>query len=185
MNQTRLLRLSTFIRGTQNRRKLLLISSGSLIIILLCSVTYFSVTRRVPPYSSSKPARILPLDVEAVVDGYQINDESGEKVLRFEGKRLIRRGEKFWGVRSTVMKRNFFENVKGTYTFKKGTLKFSANEASWGLSGDSPIFLKGNVEVTINDKKYRQGNKALIYLQTGFVEVEGSLVPIIGPGSHT
>jgi hypothetical protein len=185
MIQTKLLRLSSFARGTNNSRKLLLISSGCLIVILICSVGYFSATRRVPAQTSSKHARIFPLDVEAVVNDYQINDESGEKILRFEGKRLVRRGEKFWGVRSTIIKKNFFENVKGTYSFKKRILKFSATEASWGLTGASPIYLKGNVEITVNDKKYRRGNKALIYLQTGVVEIEGDLVSIMGSGSHT
>ena len=173
------------MQGSPRARKILFLIFGSLIALLVCLTAFFFMSRIRHMHPPLKPARALPLDVEAVIDEYRVNDESEGKVLRFEGKRLVRRGEKFWGVRSTVVKRNFFEDVKGTYSFKKALLRFSAREASWGLTGDSPIFLKGNVEIIVNDKKYDHASRALIHLQTGVVEVEGKPVPMLNPGSRT
>ncbi len=177
--------MSAFVKGLPAGRKAALISSGCFAVVLICSVAYFCTFRGMHGQPHAARTISLPLDVEAVIDDYRINQESGEKSLRFEGKRLVRRGKKFLGVRTTVVKDNCFENVKGTYTFREGVLKFSAKEAVWGLTDASPIFLKGDVEVTINDKRLHQAQRALIHLETGVVEMEGNLLPIRGAGSHT
>ena len=159
--------------------KVALIAACCFIVLLLSSALYFFASAPRPQSGMiSRPA--LPLDVDAVVHNYKITDEKGDNVLRFEGKRLVRRGQKYWGVRSTIAKNNFFEDVRGTYVFKKGVVKFSAKEASWGFTDDSPILLKGNVEVTINNKQYHHTTAALIKLKTGIVELNGDSFSITG-----
>ena len=171
--------MTTSIGNLFKNHKFALIAACCFIVLLLSSTAYFFASAPCPQSGMiTRPA--LPLDVDAIVHNYQITNEKGNNILRFEGKRLVRRGQKCWGVRSTIAKNNFFEDVRGTFIFNNGVVKFNANEASWGFSDDSPILLKGNVEVTINNKQYHHTTAALIKLKTGIVELNGDSFSITG-----
>lgn len=171
--------LTTSTGNLFKNHKFALIAACCFIVLLLSSTVYFFASAPCPQSAMiTRPA--LPLDVDAIVHNYKITNEKGDNVLRFEGKRLVRRGQKYWGVRSTIAKNNFFEDVRGTFVFNNGFVKFSAKEASWWFSDDSPILLKGNVEVTINNKQYHNATAALIKLITGIVELNGDSFSIAG-----
>ncbi len=114
----------------------------------------------------------LPDDVDYVLKGYKYS-ETGERMeIRISGKRVIRRGQEFLGLRSNLVKTNFFEDIRGTLHTRKGHLAFTASEAEWSALATQPFILKKNVSVTLNGNQMNYIKSARLYLKKGVLEID-------------
>lgn len=125
----------------------------------------------------SKPSgqQSLPEDVELKVEGYSFNEKYDGVEVRIDGKRIIRRGRRVLGLRSNLVKTNFFEEIKGSLRSGKGVFTFSAKNGEWEADGSRPFVLRGDVAVTVNGKPIENVENARIFFKQGRLEVNNNM----------
>jgi len=112
----------------------------------------------------------IPDDVERVVKGYTYReDDNGLKIL-ISGDQIIYRGRKILGLRSNIVKKTFFDSIRGELKSDKATVVFSASDAEWDLSPTSSLELRQDVEVIFNGKKIKGIKKASLNFRLGVLE---------------
>lgn len=115
----------------------------------------------------------LPSDVDSVADDFHFHYDKAGLAIELNGKRMIRRGEMFLGVRSGVMKRNFLHNVDGSCRRGSNKVIFKAQEAEWDMKVNAPLTLKQVSWVCINSEKLNDVGQVRINFQKGIVTVYG------------
>jgi hypothetical protein len=156
-----------------NRRFLLIflpILIGCLAVALIMAV----VSKQEEPTTTSiPPLQKLPDDVEMVLKRYDFR-ETGEGLdIEISGNQVVHRGRKILGLRSNLFKATFFKNIRGTIRTDKADAEFSAADAEWNTASSSPLLLRGNVAVSINNRRISDVKTARIYLRQGVIEVNG------------
>jgi hypothetical protein len=113
----------------------------------------------------------LPDDVEKVQEGFRYSEVNGGVQVDISGKRMLRRGRKVLGLRSTLVKTNFFQDITGTLHTRKNTLTFSASKAEWDTLATGPFILRNDIVVSLNGQAIPRISRARIYFQQGLLEV--------------
>lgn len=148
--------------------KIFLIVAGIVLIVLSVSV----VLSRKPKTVSAH----LPDDVDSVVENYQFKHTSDEEYIEVSGRRIVRRGGRFLGVRSNLLKKNYLADIKGVYRTGQKVLRFGAKEAEWEMKTEAPLFLKEGFWVDISNIIIdNSGVKTVkIDFKKGFIETSGT-----------
>ena len=144
----------------------------ALLLFLLGGSVYMGITH-VPPekWNGRRP---LPLDAESLVDGFRFSHDFPGGCLKFTGKRLVRRGQKFFAVRSMVIKKNFFDDVSSFYKDRRNKVDFAAEKAEWDLVLDKPLHLEGIRRLRINGMDITNTGYASICCSEHTVTVHGN-----------
>jgi hypothetical protein len=127
-------------------------------------------SQRTPSYGK---ASHLPADVESVVRDFRYEHTEKEQTIMFEGTRIIRRGKRFFGVRSMLARQNFFEDVTGTLKWRNSTVLFKASRAQWALTFRKPLVLEEKVNLVVNGRAISNITLAILDCQKGIIEVKG------------
>jgi len=114
----------------------------------------------------------LPDDVDTVMEGYRFSSTVGDIQVSVRGRRIVRRGRQVLGLRSNLVKTNFYEDVAGTLRAKKGTLSFSSSAAEWNSRVSQPLILKKNVFLIVNGKRLSKVKSARIHCEQALLEVD-------------
>ncbi len=126
--------------------------------------------------SATKPLqekiKPLPEDVENVMKEYSFQETNGDLQITISGKQIVRRGKKILGLRSNLVKTNFFQEIRGTVKTPKGIMQFSASDAEWDADTAHPLILTKNIEVTLHDKAYDHVKNARIYFRNSLIEID-------------
>lgn len=115
--------------------------------------------------------RPLPADVEGTVTGYIFRDLREGCNIEVRGQRVTRRGKKVLGLRTNLLKTNYFEKVAGEIRSRSRIVSFSADNGEGTMAGDSPLVLKGNVFVRMNGKNIPNIQVVHMYLQSGRMKI--------------
>lgn len=154
-------------------RKTVIMSSAVIICLFTISLYFiFSQNNKWPTVKKISHNR-LPPDVETVVNDYAFRNTSGSVDVSLEGKKITRRGVKFLGVRSNVVKSNYFSDIKGSWKFGTKQVEFSAGEGEWDLTLDEPLVLRHNVHITIDGKLADTDDMAKIVFGKGIIKTYG------------
>ena len=152
------------------KRRIVLYLSIISVFAILSSAIYFVTGGRLESKKSDH-AFTMPTDVQAYAEDFHFfSDEGGIKV-EISGKRMVRRGARFLYVRSMVVKKNYFEDIKGKISGMGKELAFSAREGE--LNGKA-LFLKGNVQIQ-SGKEKSHFERATIDLGSGRVHGENEM----------
>lgn len=115
----------------------------------------------------------LPDDVERVIEGYSYRETDNGLSIDISGNRVIHRGRQIMGLRSNLIKTTYFETIRGTLRSEKVEVKFSASEAEWDTKPSSPLLLRRNVLISVNNRPLHGVRTARIYFQQRVMEVRG------------
>jgi hypothetical protein len=121
----------------------------ALVLFLLGTASYMTLTHT--PHKKPVTPRPLPLDAESLIRDFRFSHDFPGGSLKFTGKQLVRRGQKFFAVRSMVIKKNFFNDISGFYKDRRNEVEFAAEKAEWDLVLDKPLYLEGLKRLRIND----------------------------------
>ncbi|MGD0230722.1 MAG: hypothetical protein ABSC19_10245 [Syntrophorhabdales bacterium] len=143
----------------------------ALLLLLLAGSVYMAITHT-PPGKWSAP-RPLPLDAESLIRDFRFSHDFPGGYLTFTGKQLVRRGQKFFAVRSMIIKTNFFDDISGLYKDGRNKVEFDAERAEWDLVLDKPLDLKGIKHLRINGTDITNKGYASIYCSEHTVTVYG------------
>jgi len=154
------------------RRKAILLLSVTAAVLISGTAVSFLVRHTMAP-GKAVPVRPLPLDADSLVKDFRLSHEFPGGSLTMTGTRVVRRGQKFLAVRSTIMKTNFFDNISGTYRDKKNKVEFAADKAEWDLVLDKPLSLEGVRQLTMNETTIRDIRRAKINFGKHLVTVYG------------
>jgi hypothetical protein len=138
------------------------------VVFIVVKVTCLPLLRK---QSAAAPVPPLPEDVESVLKGYKYSETNGGLQINISGRQIIRRGKKILGLRSNLVKTNFFEEINGTVMGPKGSIIFSASDAEWDADTRHPLMLKKNIAVTINGEAFSRVRTAKIFFNQGRIEV--------------
>jgi hypothetical protein len=143
-----------------------------LVLVLTLRLVSFRNARPKPRHESGqKVLNELPDDVENVLEGYKYSENSNDMQIKMFGKRIVRRGRQVLGLRSNLVKSNFYEDIRGAFRTEKGTLIFSASEAEWNSTVAEPLILMKAVSATLNGKPLHDIKSAKLYFEQGLLEV--------------
>ena len=123
-----------------------------------------------------KPApvvRPLPLDADSLVKDFTFSRDLPDGSLMIRGKQVVRRGRRFFAVRSTVLKTTSFDDVSGVYTDRKNKVEFTARKAEWDLLLDTPLTLQEVERLSINDTTLEHLRTTKIFFDKHVVRVYG------------
>lgn len=158
---------------SKGRRILLIlfpILIGCLSAALVLSIVY---RQKVPTSPANDTPRKLPDDVDMVMERYKLQETDEGLKVDISGNRVVHRGRKILGLRSNLVKTTYFENIRGTVSSEKALVRFSASDAEWDATSSSPLVLRGNIVLCINDRRFNDVKNARIYLRQGILEVAG------------
>ena len=162
-----------------NRRFILILLAlliGCMTIALIRAV----VSREKELKSVSKPQlQKLPDDVEMVLKKYEFRETDDGMEIEISGNQIVHRGREILGLRSNLVKATYFQNIRGKLNSTKGKIEFSAKDAEWDTTSSSPLLLRRNVSVSINNKQLADVKNARIYLKQGVMEVTGDQKMVI------
>lgn len=113
----------------------------------------------------------LPADVEHVLEGYQYTETVDKLQISISGKKIIRRGRRVLGLRSNLVKANFFEEVHATIKYDQGQIIFSASAGEWDANSSHPFSLKEKVSMSINGKAIPRIKSAKVYLKQRIIQL--------------
>jgi hypothetical protein len=157
---------------TTDRRILILISLA--IAGLIGALATVMVPQLREPIAVSPPTRPkLPDDVERVIEGYTYQETDNGLTIDISGNRVIHRGREMLGFRSNLIKATYFETIRGTLRSNKGNVEFSASDAEWDTKPSSPLILRRDVVVSVNNRHMSHVKTARIYFRQGVLEVTG------------
>jgi hypothetical protein len=117
--------------------------------------------------------------VESVVRDFQYEHTERECTLKFAGTKIIRRGKRFFGVRSMVARQNFFEDITGTLKWRNSTVRFEASRAQWALTFRKPFLLEEKVTLVVNGQTMGNATLAILDCQKGIIEVKGETPQVV------
>lgn len=151
-----------------------------MLCIILASISLLTIIAVRTPLLNERSAAVpvnqknatLPEDVENVLKHYTYSEQSNQLHIEISGKQIVRRGKKILGLRSNLVKTNFFEDINGSVSGPSGKLAFSASDAEWDIDPAHPLLLKKNVSVTVNNRTFPNAKNARIYFRQGVVEVK-------------
>jgi hypothetical protein len=123
-----------------------------------------------PPPADDLPT--LPADVEGVMTGFIYHDISEGCNMEIRGAKVVRRGREILGLRTNLMKTGYFEKISGDFRTRKGAFRFAAAQAEWAMAGNSPIILRGNIQLLVNGKDIAGVRQLNIYPRSGVMEVK-------------
>lgn len=146
----------------------ILLSIGIVVLKVVNNDVYRLKTRSEP---TPNTLHTLPVDVEKVQEGFRYSEVNGGIQAEVSGKRIVRRGRKVLGLRSTLVKTNFFQDITGTLHTQKNTLTFSASKAEWDTLATSPFILRKDIVVSLNGKVIPHIKRAKVYFQKGALEI--------------
>jgi hypothetical protein len=150
------------------------------VVVSLVAIGLAFLGGRFSPHTSSHgPASHLPADVESVVRDFQYEHTEKDCTLKFEGTKIIRRGKRFFGVRSMVARQNFFEDITGTLRWRNSTVRFEASRAQWALTFRKPLVLEEKVNLVVNGQAIEEITLAILDLQKGIIEVKGETPQVV------
>lgn len=153
------------------------------ILLLVIAVSVALLSLYVKAKRGNETARpklgVLPEDVERVLEGYRYMETNDNVRIAISGKRIIRRGRKVLGLRSNLVKTNFFESVSGTLRTDKKTVVFSAADAEWDADPSHPFILKRSVSLAVNERLFSHVKNAKIYFKQGVLEIDADRNEII------
>jgi hypothetical protein len=129
------------------------------------------LSQRAPSYGQVSH---LPADVESVVRDFRYEHTEKERTIMFEGTRIIRRGKRFFGVRSMLARQNFFEDITGTLKWRNSTVLFKASRAQWALTFRKPLVLEEKVNLVVNGQTIPDITLAILDCHKGIIEVKGA-----------
>jgi hypothetical protein len=159
-------------RRFQLRRKILFLVVSTAVILVVAAAS-FILNNRFPARHRGQPAQSKPPDVVSTVDHFKFSLSAADYSITLTGKRAVRRGVRFMGVRSTVISKNYFEEIKGEYQGSGRTLRFEAREGEWDLKIGEPVKLLRNVRIELNDRTVEASKIAIIDFGKGIIEVDG------------
>ncbi len=158
--------------GTKTRKAaLLLLTSTGLVALLVAAAFCFLYYHS--KYESKRVNRQLPADVEAVVKEFRYDQDLTGGRLKLEGTRVVRRGQKFLNVRSTIAKKTYFDDFAGLYEKGNNRLRFAAQEGEWDFQTSTPLVLKNVRFLEINDSTLKNLVVARIYMDRDVVVASG------------
>jgi hypothetical protein len=141
---------------------------GLFVVVAICFFHYHGKTT----YRRTQPN--LPADVDAVVRDFRYDhDLTGGRHLRLEGNRVVRRGQKFLNVRSTIAKKTYFDDFSGLYAKGNNHIRFAAQEGEWDFQTGTPLILKNVRFLQINDSILKDLVVARIYMDRDVVVASG------------
>ena len=147
-----------------------------ILLLVFAAVAYNAIRSR---YGNADTASVqtrekitqLPEDVENVIKRYRYQEMSDDREVSISGDQIVRRGKKILGLRSNLVKTNFFQGINGTVKSAKRTILFSASDAEWDADSAHPFILKDTVVVTINGTTLHNVRSARLYFKQGLIEV--------------
>jgi len=158
---------------TNNRRRVILLPLLTA-VILAAVVMILIVARQREPNRAAQPSeRKHPDDVERVMVGYTYQETADGLTIDISGNRVIYRGRQILGLRSNLIKTSYFENIRGMLRSEKVRVKFSASDAEWDTKSSSPLLLRRNVLISVNDRPLSGVKTARIYFKQRVLEVMG------------
>jgi len=75
------------------------------------------------------------------------------------------------GLRSTLIKTNFYHDITGSLRTQKNNLIFSASKAEWDALATSPFILRKDIVVSLNGKVIPHVKRAKVNFQNGVLEI--------------
>ena len=113
----------------------------------------------------------LPVDVESVREGFGYSETLNGTKIDISGMRIVRRGRKVLGLRSTLVKTNYLGDISGSVHFTRDQLKFTASKAEWEIAVTRPLILQKDIAISLNGKSMPDIKSAKIYFAQGLLEV--------------
>jgi hypothetical protein len=162
----------SILHGTRGRLHLLRLAILGLAGVLIVCLVFLFLHEKDGHYRD-RAAKSLPADVESIVKDFSYQHAWEKGTIEITGKKIIRRGQRFMAVRSTILKTNTFTDIEGSYAIGHKIVAFRATNAEWDLSLDKPLFLKKQVELTVNGQVYKDIDLAEIFFQKGIIELHG------------
>ena len=155
---------------SRQRAKLFFLSAT---VILLATAVSFILSNRPSASLQDQSIRYKPPDVVSTVDQYTYSVNATDYSITLTGRKIVRRGVRFMGVRSNVLNKNYFEQIKGGYQTSGKALKFEAASGEWDLDVGRPLKLMRNVRIELNDRTIEASKVAIIDFWKGVIEVDG------------
>jgi len=146
----------------------ILLSIGIVVLKVVNNDVYRAKTNSEP---SRNTLHTLPVDVEKVQEGFRYSEVNGGIQVEVSGKRIVRRGRKVLGLRSTLIKTNFYHDITGSLRTQKNNLIFSASKAEWDALATSPFILRKDIVVSLNGKVIPHVKRAKVNFQNGVLEI--------------
>jgi len=143
------------------------------ISLVLIVIVLIYVQHNNPPQMVQPPPPKLPDDVERVMEGYTFRETDDGLSIDISGNRVIYRGRQVLGLRSNLIKTTYFETIRGMLRSEKVEVKFSASDAEWDTKPSSPLLLRRNVYISVNNRPLQGVKTARIYFQQRVLEVMG------------
>lgn len=163
-----------------NNRRFLLILLPILIACLAAALIRAVVTGKKERTTASRPPlQKLPDDVEMVLKRYDFRETGDGLQIEISGNQVVHRGREILGLRSNLAKATFFKNLRGTIRTDRKKAEFSADDGEWNSTPSSPLLLRGNVAVSIDNRRVSDVKNARIYLRQAVVEVNGKQKKVI------
>jgi hypothetical protein len=163
-----------------DNRRFLLIILPILIACLAAALIRAVVSGKKEQTTASRPTmQTLPDDVEMVLKRYDFRETGDGLDIEISGNQVVHRGREILGLRSNLVKATFFKNIRGTIRTNRTKAEFSADDGEWNTTSSSPLLLRGNVTVSINNRRISDVKNARIYLRQGVVEVNGKQKKVI------
>jgi hypothetical protein len=157
----------------KKRRLLILLPLAIALSTVVIVIALLFSQQNNPPHVVKPTPQKLPDDVERVMEGYTYRETDNGLAIDLSGNRVIFRGRQVLGLRSNLIKSTYFETIRGTLRTRKTEVKFSASDAEWNTKPSSPLLLRKNVLISVNDKPIPGVKTARIYFQQKVVEVIG------------
>jgi len=155
-------------QGTKIRNIFIMLALVTIVIALL-----FILQRTFIVKSNKISMKALPEDVVSTIKDYHYSEVSDGYSIDIKGKQIVRRGARFMGVRANIIKKNYFEDIRGIYKKQNRMLRFEAKQGEWDLSMDAPFILRKNIVMCSGIEMASGKNLALIDFKRGTVEIDG------------
>jgi hypothetical protein len=163
-----------------DNRRFLLIILPLLAACLAAALIRAVVCGKKEQRTTSRPTlQTLPDDVERVMKIFDFRETDDGLQIEITGKQVVHRGREILGLRSNLVKATFFKNIRGTIRTNRMKAEFSADDGEWNTTSSSPMLLRGNVTVSINDRRISDVKNARIYLRQAVMEINGKQKKVI------
>jgi hypothetical protein len=147
-------------------------------LALLVGAALYMMAPNRGPLRNEAAFHPLPSDVESFVSGYRLNQNFPGGFFRLTGKHFVRRGQKFFAVRSTLLKKNFFDDVSGSYVDRRNKVEFTAGKLEWEIALDKTLLLHDVGRLAVNDANFE-------HIETAEINFGKRCVTIYDGGART